>query len=157
MCRIASDFNNFSNRKMKKIFLILVFSTLAFLKNTRAQSPVTDTLAYLQTIVANKSFFIGKPFSVLQDSLKIQIKFFSPFGSIPHDKRKETSTSFSFYFPLTPDDMWLTYPKLRISWSPYLNADQSDLLYGQNNGGGWSPNVASFYATGIIADIRIRE
>lgn len=142
---------------MKKIFLILVFLTVVFIKNTSAQPPITDTLAYLQTIVANKSFFIGKPFSVLEDSLKLPVKFFSPFASIHHAKNKETSTSFAFYFPLTAEDLWLTYPKLEISWYPYLNAAQSDLLYTQYRSVGWSPALSSFYATGVIADISIRE
>ena len=90
---------------------------LAIANEIKAQTyGVPDTLSYLQSIVANKAQFTGQPFSVLLDSLKIQIKFFSPFGAIPHDKNKETSTSFAFYFPQTEDEMYLTYPKLRISW-----------------------------------------
>lgn len=140
---------------MKKIFVVVFFIITASVNKTNAQVP--DTLVYLQSIVANKSQFIGRPFSVLMDSLKIQIKFFSPFGAIHYDKNKETSTSFAFYFPHTSDEMYLTYPKLEIYWQPYLNASQSDILWENNNGGGWSPTVAAFYATGIIADIKVRE
>jgi len=91
------------------------------------------------------------------DSLKIQIKFFSPFASIPHDMNKETSTEFSFYFPQTADEIYLTYPSLEIYWRQYLNADSSKLLYSQYRGVGWSQAVAAFYATGTIADIKVSQ
>lgn len=141
---------------MKKVFFILLI--LAGTKSLNAQTAgVPDTLAYLQSIVANKSHFIGQPFSVLRDSLKIQIKFFSPFASIPHDRSKETSTSFAFYFPLTAEEIYLTYPKLEIYWQPYLDCNQSHMLYSNNNGGGWSSAVSAFYVNGTIADIKLRE
>lgn len=141
---------------MKKIFVILLFlTTLVFSKENKAQVP--DTAAYLQSLVSSKAQFVGQPFSVLMDSLKIQIKYFSPFGAIPHDKNKETSTSFSFIFPQTEDDLYLTYPKLEIYWQSYLNAIQSWELYKNNSGGGWSSAVAAFYANGIVVDIKIRD
>jgi hypothetical protein len=143
---------------MKKIFIILTLVTLLSVKHANAQTTgVTDTLAYLQNIVAHKSQFIGQSFSVLLDSLQIQIKFFSPFASIPHSKNKETSTSFAFFFPVTENDLYLAYPMLDISWQPYLNATQSSTLYTQYDGGGWAPEVAMFYGSGIIADIQVRE
>lgn len=143
---------------MKKIILIISILITGFAINVNAQTPqVTDTLAYLQSIVYNKSAFIGKPFSVLMDSLQIQIKFFSPFAGISYDKSQETSTSFSFYFPQTADEIYLTYPSLEIYWHSPLNAEQSNLLYNEYNGGGWAPPVAAFYSTGIIADINIQE
>lgn len=78
---------------MKKIILIILIITVA--KNVSAQlNGVPDTLAYLQTIVANKAQYIGQPFSTLIDNLQIQIKHFIPFASISYDKTKETSTSF---------------------------------------------------------------
>ncbi len=141
---------------MKKIFLILLFSLTVVAKKVNAQTiPVTDTLAYLQTIVANKSQFVGRPFSVLMDSLKIQIKFFSPFAAIHYDKNKETSTQFSFFFPQTADDIYLTYPSLEIYWQPYLNIIQSDLLYSQFRSIGWNQQIATYYSSGIIADIKV--
>lgn len=115
-----------------------------------------DTLAYLQTIVANKAQYIGQPFSVLLNNLQIQIKYFSPFASIHHNKSKETSTLFSFYFPLSVADHYLSYPRLEIYWQPYLNAIQSNILF-DNNNGGWVPTVVSYYTSGIIADIQILE
>jgi hypothetical protein len=118
---------------------------------------VPDTLAYLRSIVANKAQFIGQPFSKLQDSLKIQIKYFHPTRGVVHDISKETFTDFSFYFPLSAEEIYLTYPAIRIYWQPYLNATQSDVLWENNNGGGWSTAVANFYVNGIIADIKIVE
>lgn len=131
--------------------------TVVFAKNTNAQTGVPDTLAYLQTIVANKANYIGQPFSALLNNLQIQIKYFHPIASIPYDVTKETSTSFAFYFPQTEDDMYLTYPCLNIYWQTPLNANQSFSLYNTNNGGSWTTAVSNFYANGIIADIKIRE
>jgi hypothetical protein len=145
---------------MKKIIvLIILFIGIAFSKQVNAQinSGVPDTLAYLQTIVANKVLYIGKPFSVLVDSLKIQIKFFSPFSGLSAHIDKETSTSFSFYFPQNADEIYLTYPCLDIIWQTPLNKPQSMLLYNQNPIGGWSAAVAAFYSTAIIAEIKVWE
>ena len=141
---------------MKKIFVILLIITVVFAKNTNAQTGVPDTLVYLQTIVANKTNYIGQPLSTLLNNLQIQIKYFSPFPSLPYDMTKETSTQFSFYFPQNEDEIYLTYPSLRISWQPYLDAAQSDILFG-NTGGGWTTAVYDFYKNAIIADIQIRE
>lgn len=141
----------------KSIFIIFVFFYI-FIKNTDAQtSGVPDTLAYLKTIVPNKSKYIGQPFSVLLNSLQIQIKYFSPVASISYNKNKETSTLFSFYFPKNSEEIYLTYPSLEIYWKPYLNAVQSELLYSQCRSVGWSPAVAAFYENAIISDIRVLE
>ena len=143
---------------MKKLFIITVFLLMAIIKETNGQtSGVPDTLAYLQTIVKNKANYIGKPFSVLMNSLKIKIKFFSPSAGISYDIRKETSTSFAFYYAQSVDDDYLSYPRLEVYWKPYLNAKQSDVLWVKNNYGGWNSTVAAYYAKGIIANIDILE
>ena len=141
---------------MKKI-LILTFIMLTLLKyNGKAQTyGVPDTLVYLQNIVANKAFYIGKPFSILLDSMKIQIKCFSPFASIPHDKNKETSTSYGFYFPLNENYMFLTYPRIRIFWEIPLNASQSQALYSTRLG--WSQPIIAFYSSAVIKNIDILQ
>lgn len=140
---------------MKKVIILIV---VVFAFNVKGHSQVTtDTLDYLRNIVANKAQYVGHPFHVLADTLQLQIKFFSPFAGKAYDKTKETSTSFSFYFPPTQNEMYLTYPKLEIVWQVPLNANQSSVLYDANNGGGWSPAVATFYANAIIGDIRVRE
>ena len=143
---------------MKKTLFILFFFFSAFVKNADAQSPgVQDTLVYLKSIVANKSQYIGKPFSVVLNSLQIQIKYFSPRESIHYDKNKETSTLFSFYFPKNSEEIYLIYPSLEIYWKPYLNAVQSELLYSQCQNVGWSPAVAAFYENALISDMRVIE
>jgi len=94
---------------LKKIFLIIIITTLS--RSVNAQTGVADTLAYLQSIVANKAQYIGHSFHELADTMQIQIKFFSPFVAIHYDNNKETSTSFGFYFPQTEEEIYLTYPK----------------------------------------------
>ncbi len=142
---------------MRKMLVIGII-TISLVKNAKAQAGVPDTLAYLQSIVVNKAQFVGQSFSVLLDSLKIQVKYFHPICSIHYDKNKETSTHFSFYFPQDGlDDFYLTYPCLAIYWQTPLNNIQSDALWENNNGGEWTTSVVNFYANGIIKDIRIRE
>jgi hypothetical protein len=51
--------------------------------------------------------------------------------------------------------MFLTYPRLRISWQTPLNANQSNALYSTRTG--WSPPVVTFYSSGIVKDIRIQQ
>ncbi len=142
---------------MKKLCLIIF---IYLLTNNIVKSQVTnerDTLGYLKTIESNKANYIGKPFSVLLKDLKFQIKFFSPFASLPYDKTKETSTSFSFYFPLTEHEIYLTYPCLEIYWLTPMNATQSTSMYSIYRSVGWNDEIASFYKTGIIADIKVIE
>ncbi len=60
--------------KMKNILIILFFVLTGFIKNVNAQTTgVPDTLAYLQSIAANKSQYIGQPFSKLMDRLTLPI------------------------------------------------------------------------------------
>ncbi len=143
---------------MKNILVIFFIFTLSLINNkVIAQTTgVSDTLAYLQTIVANKSQYIGQPFSVLLGNLQVSIKYFTPFGSLSQDITKETSTEFSFYFPQTASGIYLTYPSLRISWEPYLDNINAHSLFNQYNGGWFSP-VLLHYSTAVIADIQIRE
>jgi len=136
MYKIAYNYLTLNYYKMKKIILIPILYISIF-KNANSQTvPVTDTLAYLQTIVTNKANYIGHPFSTLANSLQIQIKSFFPFASLPYDKTKETSTDFSFYFPLNVDELYLTYPYLVIYWQPFLNTNQSNIIQ-QTNDNKW--------------------
>jgi hypothetical protein len=142
---------------MKAALIGLLFIT-CFLPVLHAQSvnvQKIDTFGYLRTIVAHKANYIGKPFSTLLNDLQIQIKRFAPIGSIPSDTTRETSTSFSFYFPQSAAEYELTFPKLNISWEPYLNATASRYLFRKNNGGGWTQEVINFYSTAIIKDMDI--
>ncbi|MCB0716600.1 MAG: hypothetical protein KDC06_11375 [Chitinophagaceae bacterium] len=138
---------------MKKIFLIILIAALT--KTTQAQVP--DTLAYLQSIELNKANYIGQPFSVLFNNLQIQTKYFYSYANIHYDKNKETATKFAFYFPQTAEDLYMTSPSLKIYWQTPLNANQSGLLWGNNDGGGWNTNVYNFYKNAIIKDIQVRD
>ena len=144
---------------MKKILFISILFTTLYSNNVKAQIfGVPDTLSYLQAIVFNKAQYVGQPFSNLYNDWQIQVKFFSPFASLPYAKNKETSTSFSFYFPLDGiNDFYLTYPKLEVIWQLPLNASQSDLIWQNNNGGGWNINSYYFYKDAVISNLKIRE
>ena len=142
---------------MKKIFLILILIIAISEKESKAQTGVPDTLAYLQTIVANKANYIGQPVSALLNDLQIQIKYFHPSRGIVYDVSKETSTSFAFYFPQTADDMYLTYPCLEIYWQTPLNANQAFSLYNAKNGGGWDTTVYNFYKNATIKNITVEN
>jgi len=141
---------------MKKTILITLFIGTTIILKAQT-SGVTDPLAYLQSIVANKTQFIGQPFKKLVDSLQIQIRFYFPFASLPYNKSKETSTSFAFHFPSTPNDIYLTYPHLEIYWYSALDADQSRALRRQYRSVGWNQQIANNYSSGIIRDIKVRE
>jgi hypothetical protein len=142
---------------MKRVLIAFLFSVcLSKVSNARIFNP-PDTLTYLQSIVANKANYVGKAFSTLLSDLQIQIKYFSPVGGLAYDTSKETRTLFSFYFPQSADEIYLTYPYLRISWEPYLNANTSHYLYNKNDGGGWTQAVMDFYRNAIIKDIDIFE
>lgn len=148
---------NLRNQSTKAALTGLLFIT-CFLQASYAQSvnvQKIDTLGYLRTIIANKTNYIGQPFSTLLKDLKIQIDRFAPIGSIPSDTSRETSTSFSFYFPRSAAEYELTFPKLNISWEPYLNATSSRYLFRKYNGGGWTQEVINFYSTAIIKDMDI--
>ena len=140
---------------MKKVLLILVVFLHAKAQ-LRAQG-VPDTLQYLKTIVQNRSQYIGQPFSKLLKALEINIQYFSPDGGIWHDRSKETSTSFSFYFPTRAEDINLAYPFLKIIWKDPLNALQSGSIYDQSDRGRFSSEARLFYLSGIIEDIKILE
>lgn len=141
---------------MKKIFILTLIVSVLFSKEIKAQTGVPDTLVYLKNIVANKTQYIGKPFSVLLADLQIQIKHFMPNTDIIHDISKETSTSFGFYFPQNSDEMYLAYPRLRITWQTPLDITLSDIIR-NNNRGSWNQSSNLLYSNSIIADIKIRE
>ena len=115
---------------MKKILIVL---SLLLIICAYANAQVPDTSAYLQQIVANKSTYIGKPFSTLEKDLIINIQYFSPFADITYDTNKETSTLFRFIKPQTDEDF--SGPILEILWDPYLEISKSETLWNKNDGG----------------------
>lgn len=142
---------------MKSIIILALVLTFTTRSSLKAQTGVPDTLAYLQTIVQNKAQYIGQPFSKLMDSLQIQIKLFFPVAEFPYDRFKETSTSFSFFFTATVDDLYLSYPMLEVIWQTPGDAGQSRLLRKQYRSMGWNTVIANHYSTRVIADIYISD
>lgn len=144
------------NIKMKKILFFIIMALVFFTQKTKAQTGVPDTLVYLQNIVANKAQYIGQPFSLLNNSLQIEIKYFFPFGGIHYDMKKETHTSFAFYFPNNSDELYLTFPKIIVYWQTPLNMTLSDNIRGANRGR-WDTSSVALYGNAIIKDITLRE
>ncbi len=78
--------------------LIFILTTGFLIGNAQTQTTsVTDTVAYLKSIEARKAEFIGKPFSVLLNELKLPILRFAPIGGRYSDKSAKTNTVFDFY------------------------------------------------------------
>jgi hypothetical protein len=144
---------------MKKLILLFLVFNLLTGFSLKAQTGVPDTLLYLKTIVQHKAHYIGQPFSKLLDSLQIQIKYFFPKAAIHHNSTKETSTSFSFFFPTTIDDLYLCFPMLDVTWLNPVNGDaiQSDMLRDQYDSVGWNSVIINNYSSRIIGDIKVRE
>ena len=139
-----------------KIFATVLLLVISFSKADAQTTSVPDTLAYLQTIVANKAQYIGQPLSLLLNHLQIEVKEFGPIGGIHHQKDKETSTSFGFYCPIGSNDLYKLSPALRVYWNPYLNKSSSMWLFSQF-GGCWAPQVYNHYANEIVRDIDILD
>jgi hypothetical protein len=123
------------------------------------QTPVTDTLNYLRYIEANKQQFIGQPFRVLYDSLKLQIKHFCPFGEYHYDQSKETDTEFAFNYSLNLENFYLTYPSLNITWQQPLNLPNARQIFRSlvNSNVAWNTRAYQHYANAIIKDITVVE
>jgi len=138
---------------MKKITFILI--ALAVAATTKAQTTtVTDTVAYLKSIETQKSLFVGKPFSVLLDSLKIDIKAFAGTPN-PTNISKEKATSFYFVNPKYLEDFSEKY--LRIEWATELDGTRSDEIFDTPTvSGTWIAEARDFYKTAIIKDIKAK-
>ena len=88
---------------MKKIVIIMICFFLMKSNYTKAQ--VTDTLAYLQQIVANKSNYVGKSLSNLENTLLIKIKKFTK-------KQIDCIKSVSFIFIYIQISLFVKYQNL---------------------------------------------
>jgi len=135
---------------LKKIFFVS-FIIITLTSKLRAQ-PNIDTLAVLQTIVTNKSNYIGQPFSLLLGQLPLGIKYFLP---IPYANRyQEKHTSFSFFYTANVQQTNRMYPSLEILWQNPLNQTLSYSLWRQTPGA-WTTTHSTHYSNAIIADIWI--
>ena len=110
----------------------------------------------MQQIVVNKANYIGKPFFVLEQDLKLKIKNFSSIGKEAH-KNEATSTIFRFRSIREQGDRF--YPRLKIFWKePYLSLIKSDSIYmrDRKNIGVWDREAESLYRSCVIEDIQAR-
>jgi len=140
---------------MKKSILLL-FVTLTMVAVSEAQNAtITDTLAYLKSIEARKTEFVGQPFSKLLSELKIDILIFTPIGSNPTDIKQEMSTVFRTKIPKNLNEY--KYPCIDIIWLSYVNIDQS-LSIAEQTGtfGKWTDNAKQHYQKFVVADLYIR-
>jgi len=135
---------------MKKVIILL--SVLFFSSSIRAFAQ-NDTVAILQTMVTNKSSYIGQPFSYLISQLPIQVQSFMPLPG-GNNRYKERLTSFSFYNTQQLNLEYRTYPMLQITWQAPINRSYSQTLWRQTNGA-WSSTISSHYSTWVISDISI--
>ena len=137
---------------MKKIILIIGVFFILF--DSHAQSSnQTDTLGYLKYIYQHKDQFIGKPFSVLLDSLKIKIVYFGPNAGLSNDMTKETNTIFYFINPTSVEDF--SSMNIDIFWQKYLDANISDRIF--SNSEGWNNEARDFYKNGIVKSIYVSD
>lgn len=135
-----------------KLFIVTIAVFFCVATSYCQALPSADTLTYLKTITAQKQKYIGKPFSVLLNDLKISIVVFYPHASIHSAKSKETSTAFRFIVPEYLEGY--KFPHLEVYWEPYLNADLSDEIFKKYEiPGWWSPEAIEFCRNAIIKNI----
>ncbi|MGC4232217.1 MAG: hypothetical protein QM594_04495 [Niabella sp.] len=119
---------------------------------TTCQAQVPDTIAYLKSIEAEKSKYIGKTFDQMEKDLKIQIVYFGPLAMIHNNISKETSTRFYFIVPEYGDDFKSNY--IEVYWDPYLDADKSrDIFRDAPDDSNWTAAAKAFYSKGVIKNI----
>jgi hypothetical protein len=136
-----------------KHLIILLF---AFFDYTALQAQVPDTTAYLKSLDAIKSQYIGKTFDQLEKDLKIKIVYFSYNPGLHYDRSKETSTSFYFIIPEDLEDFRSWY--IDVFWQPYLDAGESGRIFGDApDDSNWTSEAKAFYSKGVIRDIRVKS
>jgi hypothetical protein len=137
---------------MKKIIIVLIITLVTNTNLVKAQ--VTDTLAYLRSIEANKAQFIGRDFAYLVSNLQIQIKHFRP-DILPKQIAVEASTSFGFKrISAELGSAYIFYPRIDIEWQSTLNINGSRAVAGRWDGVSITP-VLNRYGNCIIKDIII--
>jgi len=136
-------------KKQPILFVVLFFSLVSI----KAQIPVTDTLAYLQTEVeAKKNLYIGFPFSKLLNDLLIQpVAIFGSGASI--NKNREFYTKFYY------SEGGATGPRgthyIDIEWADIIPVPVTGPLQKEND---WlfTIVVRNYYSDKIIKNIKVR-
>jgi hypothetical protein len=146
---------------MKKVVTLILF--LSIIKINFAQS-ITDTTGYLRdSILARKSFYIGKPLSVLLTNLKIQVKSYT--DRIPFDNEPDTIqfkvTSLQFYSSavlLNRSNHNIKTPNIGIVFLVPIKIPKRYFKHGQllDWTTEWTPAKAAFFGSYIISDLQVR-
>ncbi|HNP33975.1 MAG TPA: hypothetical protein PKN96_11845 [Flavobacterium sp.] len=139
---------------MKYYRIFFFISIFCYSFSSEAQS--SDTLTYLNHIVATKSNYIGRPFSVLLDSLQLPIKAFNISTYRSQNLKKESSILIGFAYANTPETIDLTFPRLEIIWQIPNDAIATWDLY-RIYDGAWNPSVQGYYQNKIILDLFVIE
>ena len=147
---------------MKNILTLILFLNISNV--TLAQTPVTDTIGYLRdSIEAKKTYYIGKPLSVLLNDLKIEVKSYMaivPFDSEPNIIQFKV-TSLDFYSNdvlLTRSYYHITSPHIDITFTPTIQIPKEKFKPGNvlDWTTGWTPEKAAFFGPYTISDLKVR-
>ena len=150
---------------MKNIFIIVLLIGFYSIK-AQAQTTITDTSAYFKdSIIAKKSYYIGKPLSTLIKGLKVEItdegNTISILGTT--DTFYTNRIKLRFYYPLSKivERVFFNHniitPTLIITFQDTLAIPRHYF----NRGGlldyykGWTRSKRNYWGQFIVADIRL--
>lgn len=143
---------------MKKIFF-----SIALLFTTGAIYAQVDTSAYLQnTILANKSYYIGKPLNVLLNDLQIGVKSYSEILPLPSLPDPIIFDRTALYFQSNKDIvmkmlMKIKVPAIEIRFASPIQIPKAYLRKGALLDGStdWTPAKANFFGQYIISSLDV--
>jgi hypothetical protein len=144
---------------MKKVLIILFFSLAC--KSLSAQA--IDTTAYLRdSIQSKKSFYIGKPLSVLLHDLQLEVKSYSellPLPSLPDPIPFQTTTLFfgSSGQILTRQIQKVRTPQIYIRFASPIQIPKAYLRKGGllDASTDWTSAKANFFGQYVISSLEV--
>jgi hypothetical protein len=113
-----------------------------------------DTVSFINSILANKGYYVNKPLNVLLNDLSIPVKRFT-MGSNHKNISVSPHITLNIY---TQIEIEQKLPKrqdpssLVIVWAKPLSFQETDSI-GLKNGFAWTPEVAEFFGKQIVGDI----
>jgi hypothetical protein len=154
---------------MKHIIISLVFyflgttMSVAQINNSGSNLQIQDTSAYLRdSIVANRSYYIGKTLSVLLNRLQLPIKAYT--NALPLPNQPDTILVYRtvFYFTDTRGAFIrmadnLKTPFIEVRFAAPVPVPKAYLKKGKllDSYTGWTTAKANFYGNWIIADLQV--
>ena len=146
---------------MKKIIILIILINIS--KVNFAQIPITDTVGYLRdSISARRTYFIGKPLSILLNDLKIEVKSYT--ARVPFNSEQDTiifaQTSLEFYDNNTLVAKYnhhIISPSIYIVFAMPIQIPKKYFEIGKvlDWTTGWTPQKAAFYGSYIISDLQV--